>query len=759
MSELGLDARADARHGHVLTFYSFKGGVGRTMAVANVAYLAAFNGLRVLLMDWDLEAPGLPYYFRGLLEPKHALELRDAPGVLNFLWEWSTEISSASDTEAARNVVASFEAGEPFARCVRPILADHLVSSGGVLHLITAGARQVDTPETVPYEDALAAFSWNNFFNTSGGGLAVEALRNWAKKRYDLILIDSRTGLADVAGICTMQIPDTVALCFVLNRQNIDGVARVAGAIRARRAEAVRIRAVPMRTARKETPEESDARAKAINDLARIGGFSSESVQDDLKHLGVAQAENVPFYEALAPLTVSDPELDPLTLNYVRLANGLLGRQLTVPAIDRDLLETARARLQPRHATVEYLLDLRKSDPSRASSEIARLLAAAQEAQLDGNLLDEDYVSALVETVFAIDADDFLAESTIQTQALDLLRSLNAVDPVRWRSIFVDALEKHLASSASYQDEEVALNLLDEVDLLLAATKTLPAEIKRLPYRRRAAWLLYSEAETEPVKQIIGELGSILSALRRSQDLSREQEDVVLASELDLAQLKGCVSEQEGNREGALAHFFSGLDRIQGTPGAELTNEVIRIASSLHSRVASALSSAGQTSEASQHALQAIEVAGGAAFINNRLIQLIQIVVSSDQVEKMVRLCEIQFSQSTALLTVSYFARAPGLALQFLRALRSLAIRLAPSSSASTAAALSSLALQTAQLLKLLMRRRHTLHPRVLDELMTATANLREIFQRAGLRTSELDEAESMLSSAPRARRRPLSRE
>ncbi|OYV04568.1 MAG: hypothetical protein CFE26_16205, partial [Verrucomicrobiales bacterium VVV1] len=36
------------------------------MALANVAFLAACNGLRVLAMDWDLEAPGLVYYFKGL---------------------------------------------------------------------------------------------------------------------------------------------------------------------------------------------------------------------------------------------------------------------------------------------------------------------------------------------------------------------------------------------------------------------------------------------------------------------------------------------------------------------------------------------------------------------------------------------------------------------------------------------------------------------------------------------------------------------
>jgi len=62
----------DGDLGRIVTFYSFKGGVGRSMALANVGFLAAMNGLRVLVMDWDLEAPGLGYYFRGLVEPQEA---------------------------------------------------------------------------------------------------------------------------------------------------------------------------------------------------------------------------------------------------------------------------------------------------------------------------------------------------------------------------------------------------------------------------------------------------------------------------------------------------------------------------------------------------------------------------------------------------------------------------------------------------------------------------------------------------------------
>src|SRR5690349_1930475 len=43
----------------VVTFYSFKGGVGRTLAAVNAGAELAQRGRRVLLVDFDLEAPGL----------------------------------------------------------------------------------------------------------------------------------------------------------------------------------------------------------------------------------------------------------------------------------------------------------------------------------------------------------------------------------------------------------------------------------------------------------------------------------------------------------------------------------------------------------------------------------------------------------------------------------------------------------------------------------------------------------------------------
>ena len=48
----------------------------------------------------------------------------------------------------------------------------------------------------------------------------------------DFVLIDSRTGVSDTSGICTMQLPDMLVACLTLNRQSIEGVASVLDAVR-----------------------------------------------------------------------------------------------------------------------------------------------------------------------------------------------------------------------------------------------------------------------------------------------------------------------------------------------------------------------------------------------------------------------------------------------------------------------------------------------------------------------------------------------
>src|SRR5437763_4755985 len=85
--------------GKVITFYSYKGGAGRSMALANVAWILASAGKRVLMIDWDLEAPGLHRYFHPFLSDK---ELTKTPGIIDLVWDFAIEAMTPVDNSEER---------------------------------------------------------------------------------------------------------------------------------------------------------------------------------------------------------------------------------------------------------------------------------------------------------------------------------------------------------------------------------------------------------------------------------------------------------------------------------------------------------------------------------------------------------------------------------------------------------------------------------------------------------------------------------
>ena len=83
--------------GKIITFYSYKGGTGRSMALANIAWLLASGGQNVLVVDWDLEAPGLHRYFSPFLLDK---DLADTDGLINLVDRYATEAVKPAPADA-----------------------------------------------------------------------------------------------------------------------------------------------------------------------------------------------------------------------------------------------------------------------------------------------------------------------------------------------------------------------------------------------------------------------------------------------------------------------------------------------------------------------------------------------------------------------------------------------------------------------------------------------------------------------------------
>jgi tetratricopeptide (TPR) repeat protein len=174
------------------------------MALANVGVLMANQGHRLLLVDWDIEAPGLEVFFSNAAKLIGSTE--EIPGVLDL--------------------IEAHAAGHPldWRKCLL-----HAEFFGQSLDIISAGKR------TENYRARVQKLDWDALFRVHHIGNFVGKLRDEWRSTYDFILIDSRTGITDVGDICTVLLPDILVLLFISNHQNIEGIkATMARAVKAR---------------------------------------------------------------------------------------------------------------------------------------------------------------------------------------------------------------------------------------------------------------------------------------------------------------------------------------------------------------------------------------------------------------------------------------------------------------------------------------------------------------------------------------------
>uniref|UniRef100_A0AAU1LNJ2 FxSxx-COOH system tetratricopeptide repeat protein n=1 Tax=Streptomyces sp. NBC_00148 TaxID=2903626 RepID=A0AAU1LNJ2_9ACTN len=241
------------RDGRIVTFYSYKGGTGRTMALANTAWILAANGKRVLAVDWDLEAPGLHRFFHPFLDPS---TLGATTGVIDLITEFAW--AATNPAQRADDWHRDYARIQPHAVSLTPEALGWEFPRGGTLDFVSAGRQNRE------YSATVSTFDWDNFYDRLGGGHFFDALRDDMKANYDYVLIDSRTGLSDIADICTVHLPDVLVDCFTLSDQSIDGAAAVARQIAERyTGRPISIFPVPMRIDEGEKEKADAGRALA----------------------------------------------------------------------------------------------------------------------------------------------------------------------------------------------------------------------------------------------------------------------------------------------------------------------------------------------------------------------------------------------------------------------------------------------------------------------------------------------------------------
>ncbi|UUU34147.1 FxSxx-COOH system tetratricopeptide repeat protein [Streptomyces sp. CA-210063] len=287
--------------GRIITFYSYKGGTGRTMALANTAWILAANGKRVLTVDWDLEAPGLHRFFHPFLDPN---ALAATTGVIDIITEYCWAATTGGPRSGPWHV--DLARVEPHAVSLAPERLGLPFPDGGSLDFLSAGRQNRE------YSATVSSFEWDNFYERLGGGLFLDALRDDMRASYDYVLIDSRTGLSDNADICTIQMPDILVDCFTLSSQALDGAAAVAESLAdGYRKRRIRVLPVPMRVDEGEKEKVDAGRALArlkFEGLPKGAGGQPLSAEELNAYWGKVEIPYRPYYayeETLA--TVGDP--------------------------------------------------------------------------------------------------------------------------------------------------------------------------------------------------------------------------------------------------------------------------------------------------------------------------------------------------------------------------------------------------------------------------------------------------------------------
>ncbi|GAA3393687.1 tyrosine-protein kinase family protein [Streptomyces roseoviridis] len=256
----------------VSTFYSLRGGVGRSTALAHAARIIAGQGLTVLCIDMDLEAPGLAALFD--VEER----VTENMGVVPLLA--SAEVS-----------------GEI------PPLDDHVlrVTEDSGLFLLPAGCPGAEYARLLSHLDPSA---WYGEDEVNPLRLLVKAVSGLPEEP-DVVLIDSRTGISPLAAPLLFDVSDINVIAFYPHPQAKAGTRALTRALLAAKSSRstdehpytpeVRFIASPVPTTEKVRELYAERAQDWINEWLSVarnsqGGPAFEALEEIVQVIGYQEA-------------------------------------------------------------------------------------------------------------------------------------------------------------------------------------------------------------------------------------------------------------------------------------------------------------------------------------------------------------------------------------------------------------------------------------------------------------------------------------
>jgi cellulose biosynthesis protein BcsQ len=359
-----------------ITFYSYKGGTGRTLAVANAARFLARFGRHVFVLDFDLEAPGLHYKLG--LDHSRQRELR---GVVDFVTDFK-------ETGVVPDIA-------PYVYEVK----DPEFEWSGSIHLMPAG-----NAPSAAYSRKLSAIEWHELFNPAESDTSVpripvgvplflelKARIENSAQPPDFLLIDSRTGVTEIGGVAVRLMPDTVVCLVHSNNENIYGARRILRSVltAARLPGKAKIDVVPILTRLPEMDPQREA--QVLDRLSHF--FSDNGANPELAQVIVLHSDpNLQIQEALLVNSQITPNDSVLLRDYYKLFRRLClddgmpddARAVLTGVVAADANPRLRSLLPGRRRSGLDLLAEPVSIRGRMARRNSRLMKSVDATYADG---------------------------------------------------------------------------------------------------------------------------------------------------------------------------------------------------------------------------------------------------------------------------------------------------------------------------------------------------------------------------------------
>ena len=289
----------------IVTFYSFKGGVGRTTALAAAAMLLARAGRRVVVVDLDLEAPGLGALLLTGIAP---LDL----GIVDYLLE--VELTDRPPLNLAPDYAV--------------IQTERtLIGEGHGITVLPAGRINVT------FVEKIARLDFEKLVTQHDSPLV--RLLNQIRTEYTphFIFLDARSGLHDLGGLSLNGLSHLDLLFGLDTPQSWDGMRLVLSLLGARtpRREAALVHT--MVTPPRFDPDAHQRFRRQAFDLFHDVYYAADEDMPDLMTDNAPYGIPIPYNEGLLNLNDLTGVADVLTLpngpyqNLVRLIGAYVARE------------------------------------------------------------------------------------------------------------------------------------------------------------------------------------------------------------------------------------------------------------------------------------------------------------------------------------------------------------------------------------------------------------------------------------------------